>query len=405
MTRQSRSFQQGYVSNPIKTRRGVVYRVRYRLPKPDGGWKHVTETLYDLAGRKKEAHEQARKVIADRIREAFQPKDTSIAVKVAGLTVADFVDGYWRPHLKQANVKPSTLRGYESCLRQHILSKLGLVKVSDVCPLHIDTVKAANDNRLSPKTRRNIIAVCQSIFSLAVDKDVIQRSPVRKSHKIETSRTEKPTWSPMEIKSIIEAAPVRYRALFVCIALTGLRLGELLGLQWRSVFLQERRFEVRQSLWNGELVTPKTKGSTRVIHFGPVLAETLTIHFQNAFRKDPGDLLFCKADGSPLNPDVLRRDVLYPILDRLQIPREKRASGFHSFRHSAGSIVNRATGDLKLAQKLLGHSNLGTTADVYVHTSTESEVAAARAIEDAIYGDLFQTGSTNLEQNGNATVN
>ena len=59
--------------------------------------------------------------------------------------------------------------------------------------------------------------------------------------------------------------------------------------------------------------------------------------------------MFCKKDGSALDPDVLRKDALYPILDRLGIPRKKGASGFHTFRHSAASIVNDRTGNLKLA--------------------------------------------------------
>ena len=91
----------------------------------------------------------------------------------------------------------------------------------------------------------------------------------------------------------------------------------------------------------------------------------------------------------PLQPDMLRRELLYPTLDRLQIPRELRAAGFHTFRHSAGSFVNAQTGNLKLAQKLLGHSNLSTTADIYTHTSAEAERDAAVAVERAIYGDLF----------------
>jgi len=76
----------------------------------------------------------------------------------------------------------------------------------------------------------------------------------------------------------------------------------------------------------------------------------------NSLHQGPDDFVFCKKDGSTLDPDVLRKDAVYPILDRLGIPRKKGASGFHTFRHSAASIVNDRTGNLKLAQKFLGHS-------------------------------------------------
>ncbi len=112
-----------------------------------------------------------------------------------------------------------------------------------------------------------------------------------------------------------------------------------------------------------------------------------------------------KKDGSALDPDVLRKDALYPILDRLGIPRRKGASGFHTFRHSAASIVNEQTGNLKLAQKFLGHSTIKMTADIYTHTSAEAERDAAIALERAIYGDLFPVVPNIENRNNFAALN
>jgi integrase len=100
-----------------------------------------------------------------------------------------------------------------------------------------------------------------------------------------------------------------------------------------------------------------------------------------------------------------RRDVLYPTLDRLGIARSRRAAGFHTFRHSAATIVNQKTGNLKLVQKLLGHSNLSTTADVYTHTSADADRSAALALEQAIFGDLFQVVPRFGTWNKNAGAN
>jgi integrase len=86
---------------------------------------------------------------------------------------------------------------------------------------------------------------------------------------------------------------------------------------------------------------------------------------------------------------VLRKDVLYPALDRLQIARSARAAGFHTFRHSAASFINAQTGNLKLAQRFLGHSQLSTTADIYTHTSEKAERETAVVLEKVIFGDLF----------------
>jgi hypothetical protein len=102
-----------------------------------------------------------------------------------------------------------------------------------------------------------------------------------------------------------------------------------------------------------------------------------------------------------MNPDVLRRDVLYPALDRLRIPRVKGASGFHAFRHTAGSVIEQQTGRLKLSQKLLRHGSIGTTADIYTHVSREAEREAEIALERAYFGDLFAVVRDSASANKN----
>jgi len=106
--------------------------------------------------------------------------------------------------------------------------------------------------------------------------------------------------------------------------------------------------QIEQSLWRGQLIAPKTKGSIRTINLGAVLVAALKRHRESAERKKPNDFVFCKKDGFPFDPDVLRKDVLYPTLDRLGIPRPSGASGFHAFRHSVGSFINTQTGNLSL---------------------------------------------------------
>jgi len=78
--------------------------------------------------------------------------------------------------------------------------------------------------------------------------------------------------------------------------------------------------------------------------------------------------------------------------------------GRYTFRHSVGSFINAQTGNLKWAQKLLGHSNLSTTADIYTHTSQESEREAALAVERAIYGDLFSNVLNSENKNKDAAT-
>ena len=394
MTR--RSYQQGYVSEARKTRRGLAFVIRYRLRTTAGKWIQKSETLYDLSGKK-----AARVVLDSRIRES-----ENRTPEVTDLTIQGFVETYWKPYLDRKQVKPSTKRSYESSLQLHVLPKIGSLRLLDVAPLHIENlVRKCLESGSSPKTVRNVVGLLQGIFSLAYDNDLIARSPVRDKHKPQVIRREKPIWSPEQMKLIVDRVPAEHRALFQCAMLTGARVGELLGLKWKNIDFDNQTLQIKQALWEGQLLAPKTEGSIRTILFGPALFITLVNHKRNSKHSNQEDLVFCKSDGVPLNPDVLRRDVLYPVLDRLGIPRTSRAAGFHTFRHSAATIVNQQTGDLKSVQKLLGHSNLSTTADVYTHISPESERRAALALEKAIYGDLFSNCSQNGNKNNSVALN
>ena len=379
MTRHS-SFQQGYVSEAIRTRRGTVFKIRYRVRAAGGRWKHRTETLYGLTGKK-----AARAVLAERLQKAG-----GISREACELTLRSFVDAYWKPYLSRKQVKPSTMIGYQSVLDTHILPMLGDIGLPDIAPLNVEEfLQGVAKQGYSPKTMRNIVVLLHGILHLAENNDLIGRSPVRDRHKPVCRKVEKPVWTGEQVRKILGDVPIPFRCLFMCVALTGLRLGELLALQWKHVDLRSKSLKVEQSLWRGQIISPKTPASVRQIPLGDFLVQALTFHYQNSASNGPEDFVYCKQDGAFFHPDVLRKDVLYQVLDRLNIPRPKRSAGFHAFRHSAATMINAETGNLKLTQKFLGHSNVSTTADIYTHTSEPMEREAAAALEKAIFGNLF----------------
>ena len=301
-----------------------------------------------------------------------------------------------------------TKNGGQVTLQRHILPVLGGLKLANIAPLHIENLmrsKLGSKTKLSPKTVVNLLRIVQGIFSVAVDNDLIVRSPVRRKRKPHVPRSEKMAWTPEQVRAILDEVPPNHRPLFVCLALTGLRAGELLGLQWKNVDLETGELRVVQSLWNNRVVTPKTKSSKASVWFDKVLTGVFAEQRKHSQHTGPDDFVFCKPDGSPLNPDVLRRDALYPALERLRIPRIKGASGFHAFRHTAGSVVEARTRRLKLAQRLLRHSNVSTTADIYTHTTAQAEREAAVALERAYFGDLFPVVPNSGNGNKNEAVN
>ncbi len=388
------SFQRGFVSDPIRTRSGVVFEIRYRVRNGNGTWKHKSERLHGLKGKN-----EARAVLEKKLRE--------LAVEVIRpneLNMQDFVDQYWMSYLDRIEAKPSTRKSYGSILK-HLLPSLGQLRLAQITPLHIEQLIQQRSKKVSAKTLLNELGLLQSIFSLAVENDLMDRSPVRSKHKPKSTHSEKPIWSSEQVRNILAALPTQYRPLFTCAALTGLRVGELLALAWQNVSFDNRTISVQRSLWNGQFVRPKTESSIRTLHAGPTLITVLRDHWAVSAHPAPTDLVFCKANGAPFHPDVVRKDVLYPTLDRLGIPRPARGSGFHCFRHSAGSFVNAQTGNLKLAQKLLGHSRYETTANIYTHASSDQEREAAEALERAIFGESVRNVRENTNNKGSQVIN
>ena len=120
------TYQKGYVSDPIRTNRGLKFIIRYREWTSEGRWRHKAETLYGLSGKK-----AAQAVLDERIREQSTEK-----TKTSKLTFPQFIDTFWKPYLERRNVKVSTLQGYEFPLRQHITPALGELMLTDIAPLH-----------------------------------------------------------------------------------------------------------------------------------------------------------------------------------------------------------------------------------------------------------------------------
>jgi integrase len=112
----------------------------------------------------------------------------------------------------------------------------------------------------------------------------------------------------------------REHPLFLCALRTGMRLGELLGLQWGDVDFHGRFIEVRRNLVGGHVTTPES-GKARKVDMSVQLTEALrallTERKAETLRRGWGavpDWVFCNENGGPLDGDNLRHRVFYPVL-------------------------------------------------------------------------------------------
>ena len=370
------SYQEGSVAL-----KGGKWTLRYRVRDPNSksGWIFRREVLENCKGEK-----DARK-IADEIMRGINDKNSSPGEN-AELTVAGFVGGLWQAYLDRKQVKPSTRYSYESMLKRHVLPNLGDKRLDEITPVDMTSFfRQVQGNRAS-KYLLNLYALLNTMLEVAVEYDLIESSPLRKKlHRPLNIRKRKTAVSAEQIRRVLECVPDQHRAVFTCVALTGLRVGELLGLRWGNVDFAAGTLTITHSLWRGRLQSPKTEASAATIRMSSALSETLEAHKQQSDWRDTDDFVFSRSDGSPWDPDFLRKEVLYPALDAAGIVRGERSHGFHLFRHSAGSIIHAATGDLKLAQEQLRHTQISTTSDIYVHVERQ----VAQKASDVLAKEIF----------------
>jgi integrase len=181
-------------------------------------------------------------------------------------------------------------------------------------------------------------------------------------------------WSDVEIADLLRAserlaqqpeARFDYSALLRLAVRTGLRLGELLGLQWQHIDLDAGVIYVRQQ-WTkyGEITAPKTKKGRRRV---PLSAEDVAfvrrLKLASRFSKDD-DFVFASRAGTPLGHRNAQRRGFEAARDAAELPQHLT---FHSLRHAFASFAAHRRVPLSVLSEVMGHSHVGVTQRVYVH--------------------------------------
>jgi integrase len=316
------------------------------------------------------------------------------AVEKPERTFNSFLENEWAGYVRE-NWKPSTQNTQGSLARRHItpfFEKMVVSKIlaSDIVAFHT----GLEAKTLAKRTRRLVHSILVTMFGLMVDDDIITRNPIkRRFFKKEGEKAKKPALNETQLAQLLKAVPIRYRAFFTTLALTGIRSGEALGLTWGDVDFAGREFHVRRAIWRGKPTSPKTECSLRSRPMCQQLYDALLNHRTLAVYKQSTNYVFSSSTAAPFNPDRLRA-VLRTALKEIGIVFEKRCDGMHLLRHSSGSIVYKCTGgDIKAAQSWLGHSNSRITMDTYVHGASDQDQRSAARLAEGLYPSAETPGT------------
>lgn len=221
-----------------------------------------------------------------------------------------------------------------------------------------------NIYRKSPSKRRKGMNVDRStvntelkaikrIFNRALELNYIKESPARKVKLLSSARRNPRFFSEAEVAVILEECQDAWtKEIYLTLLYTGMRIGELVNLEWEDVDFEERKIMIRpKDFWK-----PKGKEERHIPMHDVVFYILIN-------REREINWVFTKADGGKVNIHSLdtkfRRQ-----LRRLGIPN----ASLHTWRHTFASYIIMRSGNIRAVQKLLGHKSIKTT-EIYSHLS------------------------------------
>jgi integrase len=309
------------------------------------------------------------------------------------------VGGYLRQWLAHARgrVRAVTYEGYEALLRRHAMPRIGHLQLRELRPLHIQNLYgelltgSGRPGGLGAGTVLNLHLVLTQAFAQAVRWQLLNANPAAGAQPPRPRRPPRLLVDPPLLSALLASvAGTWLEAPAAIAAATGMRRGEILGLQWADLKADLTAVQVQRTLQPTRqglvFEQPKTARSRRTVLLPAFLRPHLERRraAQAARRAGATDwqehgLVIDRGDGRPLNPDTLSAGWARH-LRRRQLPPVR----FHDLRHAHATLMLAQGVHPKVVSERLGHASVGITLDTYSHVLPTLQQEAAAAF-DALF--------------------
>lgn len=227
----------------------------------------------------------------------------------------------------------------EGILNKYIIPMFGNKKISAITKQQILSFRSTlakvpgrKGKELSPSRINHIMTPLRVMLNEAADRYDFT-SPWKNIKALKVGRTEVDPFNLQEVEQVIAHAPEKYKAYYITRFFTGLRTGEIDGLMWKDVNLDNKTITVNQSLVRGELSDVKTEGSYRVVMLTDRATEALREHKKTAYLKDK--YVFTNDKRLPLNYQTVSKSIWYPTLRRAKL----RPRNPYQTRHTYATLL------------------------------------------------------------------
>ena len=291
------------------------------------------------------------------------------------------------------DLRATTLGQYRSIVQHHILPDLGAVPLAALTVEMVDGFYARLDAGVSEYISQYVHRILRKAMGDAVRYGKVALNPTDGATVAKLKRREMSILDEHEVALFLMAArESRFAGMFQLAVVTGMRQGELIGLQWGDVDWDRAMVNVRRQgqFVKGQgivMMDPKTKAGKRVVKVGENTLQVLRMQQEHVaeWRMVAGndweeqDLIFPNYYGRPLNRSIIYFE-FKKVLQRAGLEDLR----FHDLRHTAVSIMLNAGVPVIVVSRRVGHANASITLNTYGHLMPSMQDEAARLMDDLV---------------------
>lgn len=357
-------------------------------------------------GTKKDAEVELAKFVTE--------VQNGLVIDGKSLKFSEFTE-IWKRDYGSKELAPSTYKRYCRMLETRLLPYLGHFYINKIKPTDImkfydllekDTQLVRKKGNNGAKTKKPLSGktilehhrLLRAMLHKAVYWQLVVSNPAERVQPPKARKPKRKSYDDEQTKILLEnlellsSEDTKYKVAIILTVFTGVRLGELMGLEWQDVDFKNGIISInRSSQYLSDMgvftKVPKTESSIREIAI-PEFIISLLEEYKLWYEEQKSiygelwtdsDRLFVQADGKPMHPSTISKWFV-KYVGQIGLP----VINFHGLRHTNASLLVAQNIDIAVISARLGHAQISTTLDFYVHPLLSHNRKAGYALENLL---------------------